>query len=353
MDAERLVDQLREAVDEVQRGARADDLLVMLGAERGGHCPRVRRLVERGILEADGERLDPSRRVAARDGGHGRRIDAAREEHAERDVGEEMLAHRKVQRRRELRHRGDFLGRPAAVPDVPPRLELRLARRVHEPVPGRQLAHGAQDRLRRRHPLVGEIRGQRVGIELARDRRVDEHRLQLGGEDDLIGEQRVVERLDAQPVARQHQRLRWGVPHREPEHPLQVLEGVPPPHLPRVDDHLGVRAAAEHVALRAQPARELAIVVDLAVEDHPRRLILARHRLAAGVEVDDLEPPDAEPGRAAHDEAGVVRTAVGEPIGHRFEDRLVGTAVAARQDVADDAAHGRYSTPCKPSVSRT
>jgi hypothetical protein len=44
---------------------------------------------------------------------------------------------------------------------------------------------------------------------------------------------------------------------------------------------------------------------------------------------------------------------MGWTIRHRLEDRLVGTPIGAREDVADDAAHGRYSTPCMPSVSRT
>ena len=59
------------------------------------------------------------------------------------------------------------------------------------------------------------------------------------------------------------------------------------------------------------------------------------------------------PSPAADDEARIVRATVGEAVGHRFEDGLVGTPIGARQDIADNAAHGRYSTPCMPSVSRT
>src|SRR5688572_4358509 len=173
-----------------------------------------------------------------------------------------------------------------------------------------------------------------------------QHRLQLGGEDDLVGQHRVVERLDAEAIAREHQRLRRLVPHGQAEHALEILEGVAATHLPGVDDGLRVRAGPEDVAGGGETAGQLTVVVDLAVEDDPRAAVLAGHRLMAGVEIDDVEAPDAEPGRPADDEAGTVRTTMGETIGHRFENRLVGPPVGARQDVAHDATHERYSTPC-------
>src|SRR2546426_9225191 len=71
------------------------------------------------------------------------------------------------------------------------------------------------------------------------------------------------------------------------------------------------------------------------------------------LEVDDAQPADPEGGRPAHDEALVVGAAVRDAIGHALEDGLLGPAVRPRQHEADDPAHGRYSTPCMPSVSRT
>jgi hypothetical protein len=200
---------------------------------------------------------------------------------------------------------------------------------------------------------VGEIRGERLGIQLARDAGMLEHRLELGGEREAVGEHGIVERLDPEPVARQHQRARGVVPDGEAEHSLEVVEGVGPAGLPRVHDRFGVRARAEHVSRRGQPRGQLAIVVDLAVERDPDGAILARHRLAARLEVDDAQPADAERGGTADDEALVVGAPVRDPIGHALEDALLGASVRSRQHVADDAAHGRYSTPCMPSVSRT
>jgi hypothetical protein len=56
-------------------------------------------------------------------------------------------------------------------------------------------------------------------------------------------------------------------------------------------------------------------------------------------EIDDLEPPHRERGRALEEESLVVRTAVHEPIVHPLQDSRIGSTVAAGEDVADDAAH--------------
>ena len=62
-----------------------------------------------------------------------------------------------------------------------------------------------------------------------------------------------VERLDAEPVAREHQPAARGVPEREREHASQRRDEVGALLLIEVDDHLGVAARAEAVALRLEP----------------------------------------------------------------------------------------------------
>ena len=326
---------------------------MVLGLEDGRDAARVLRLVERPVVEADREGAEAGH-VPPREHRDGRRIEPAGKEDAQRHVREQVLAYGEVEHGAQPR-RGLHLHRRLAVviAHVPPALDTRLAARVGQPVARRQLAHALHDRARRRHPIVGEIGGHRLHVELARDARMLEHRLQLGGEDEAVGEHRIVERLDAQPIPRQHQRARGVVPDGEPEHPLEVVERVGAARLPRVHDRLGVRARAEHVTGRRQPPRQLAVVVDFAVERDPHGPVLAGHRLAAALEVDDPETAHAERDGTAHHEALVVGTAVGDAIGHALDDGLIGPAVRPRKHDADDAAHDRYSTPCMPSVSRT
>src|SRR3989442_12516743 len=58
----------------------------------------------------------------------------------------------------------------------------------------------------------------------------------------------------------------------------------------QVDEHLGVRRGREPMPLRQELGRELSIVVDLTVEDHPHGSIFVGQRLVAGLEVDDADP---------------------------------------------------------------
>ena len=56
---------------------------------------------------------------------------------------------------------------------------------------------------------------------------VREQRLQLGAEEQrAVGEQRVVQRLDAKPVAREEQRRAVAVPQREREHAAEALDAA-------------------------------------------------------------------------------------------------------------------------------
>ena len=76
-----------------------------------------------------------------------------------------------------------------------------------------------------------------------------------------------MQRLHAEAVAREEQRLAVAIPQREREHAAEALHARFAPRLPRVDDDLGVAAGAEHVAERCQLRDQRLVVVDLAVVD--------------------------------------------------------------------------------------
>ena len=153
-------------------------------------------------------------------------------------------------------------------------------------MPGRQLADLAEDRERGGNGVGRQERLERVEVEVALRQRVE-----LGGERELAVDVAVVERLDPEAVAREHEPLAARVPDRDREHPAQPLREPEIPLLVGVDDRLGVGARAQRVPGALERVVQLGVVVDLAVLDDGARAVLVRDRLVAAREVDDREPP--------------------------------------------------------------
>ena len=187
--------------------------------------------------------------------------------------------------------------------------------------------------------VEGEEGLERVEVELAREAGQPPQRLELGGEGELARDVAVVQRLDPEAVAREHEPPPLAVPDRDGEHPAQALGEARAVLLVEVDEHLGVRVRrAEHVARALELGAQLGVVVDLAVLDDDDAPVLARDRLVAALEVDDRQPPRGEPGLAVDHLAAAVGPAVHERRAHRAEDVAVdGPPVGA--DDAADAAH--------------
>ena len=153
-------------------------------------------------------------------------------------------------------------------------------------------------------------------------------------------QQRVVHRLDAQPIAGEEQRLAVAVPEREREHAAKARHALLAPGLPGVDDHLGVAVGAKDVAQRLQFGHQLLEVVDLAVEDDADAAVLVEQRLLAGGHVDDRQPPMAEADTRLDVHAALVGAAVVLRFVHAHQGRAIDVALAAGVEDAGDAAHG-------------
>jgi hypothetical protein len=97
--------------------------------------------------------------------------------------------------------------------------------------------------------------------------------------------------------------------------------------------------------LRAQ----LAVVVDLAVQDDVQAAVLVGDRLVAALDVDDRQAPAAETGRTPDVEALVVGTAVRDRRGHRAQllEPCPPTA-----DLTADAAQGGLRCYLPPPAGR-
>ncbi len=122
-----------------------------------------------------------------------------------------------------------------------------------------------------------------------------QQRLQLGAKDKgAIRQQRVIQRLDGKPVARQKKRFAVAIPEGKGEHATKALNAIFAPGFPGVHDDFGIAAGMKNVAKRLQLGDQLLVIVDFAVEHHANALILVVQRLLAGRQVDDRQPAMAQ-----------------------------------------------------------
>lgn len=129
-------------------------------------------------------------------------------------------------------------------------------------------------------------------------RRVDaaagEERLDLAREPDRPAVVSVVERLDAEGVARREQTAPPGVPDHERVHTAQALDHGRAVAPVEVQQAFRVAGRAEAASLRFKLRPQLAVIVDLAVEGDvgAQRIVVEGHRLGAGIaQIEDRKPP--------------------------------------------------------------
>ena len=331
---ERLVVNLRQPRHHRLRLRRRDIELGMLSAKMGRHRLRLRCLVIGRLVKADGEALHRRGALRLHQRRHQRRIDAPRQEHAERHVGHhpprDGVAEQRLEpcrgfglihtKRRRLPPRRHIEQRPIA---FGPRLAVVSNLEQHA---GLQLCDAAIDAQRCRHIAGAEIRRERLRLDRARELRQRDERLQFRGEHDASVGASPIERLDAEPVAAEREHPLAPVEHREGEHADQPLHCVA--HAPRgepLDHHLGVGVAAEAVAGKLQLRAELARVVHLAVIGEREPSVGRQHRLRAGrAQVDDGKPrvTEREPRAFLHPHTLRVRPAVAQRRRHACRERL-------------------------------
>src|SRR5262245_65357035 len=108
-----------------------------------------------------------------------------------------------------------------------------------------------------------------------------------------------------------------------------------------MDDHLGVRGRGKAVTPCLELGPELAVVVDLAVEDDPYGAVLVGQGLAARIEVDDAETPHPDPERPVAVDASAVGSPMENRLRHLLQDGRRGRLLAIAAKEAEDPAHVR------------
>ena len=259
-----------------------------------GNQSSICAFVEAAFWKADGEGVHRFGRLLRRERREHRRVDTARQEHADRHVREKVRPHGVAQPRAQLFDELGFVVASQLIDRHRPRTRValdaeRTALLPDQHVPGRELARVAEDRERGRNRIEGEKCLERVEVDLALRQRAE-----LGCELERVPAVAVVERLDAVAVACEHEPPASRVPERNREHAAQPAGVLGPVLLVEMQVHLGVAVRAKRMAVALELAPQLRVVVDLAVLDDDTRAVLVRDRLIASREVDDREPPGPE-----------------------------------------------------------
>ena len=129
--------------------------------------------------------------------------------------------------------------------------------RVRGEVAGRELVDALEDRVGIGNPEEGQVVGDRVAPQGRAGERLEE-RLDLGSEVERPVSLRVVERLDAEAVAREEELAALVVPDREREDPVQALEHLGAVARVHGEDDLGVAGRLEGEAVALELRLQLA-----------------------------------------------------------------------------------------------
>ena len=175
-----------------------------------------------------------------------------------------------------------------------------------------------------------------------------QQRLDLGSEGEQPAVPEVVERLDAQPVARAEQALVRLVPYREGEHAAEAANAFIAILLVGVENGFGVAAAVITMPGALQFGPQIGMIEDFAVVGDPQRAVLVGHRLGAGRQVNDAQAAVAESHAIVFVEAVTVRAAVADDVGHAANRRRAFSA-AIRHHRPRDAAHVSKADRSRPA----
>ena len=218
----------------------------------------------------------------------------------------------------------------------------------------RQLENAAIDAFGIGHVAERHVVLKGLRINLARDVGMHQQALQFRCEHEVTAPgEAVVQRLDAQMVARKEDALRAHVPDREREHAAQPRKTAIAPVLPGAQQHFGVAVAGEREARRFQLRLEQLEVIQLAVVHEREAGGCVDHWLLAVAQVDDRQAPMTQAYALRDMQARLIGTAMTQCVAHRDDEVLVGRVALRRRHDAGDSAHAQRSAgPASPTGLR-
>ena len=319
---ERLAQSLADGVEGLdQLGlAKLDNLMAHpeMARDRAG----MGRLVKGGAADPHGERGQIGRGLRGESGDEAR-IEPARQEHADRDIGDDLLLHRPAQQFVEPLDRLV----PFNLADLDTRLPIALAAdpavfqgqdragfELLDPGPSGY----ASGQILEQQEAVG---GVGIGSSVAK-RRMAEECGDLGGKDQPAPRDPPIERLFAEAVAHQVNRTVGAVAIGKGEHAADAFDGAAHAQAAdQLEQDFRIRPVAQGDPVAAELVGERPVAIDLAVED--KRVAASRvdPRLRPAIEVDDRQPRMAEGDPFVDKNAIAVGPAMGECGVHPGEHR--------------------------------
>ena len=153
-----------------------------------------------------------------------------------------------------------------------------------------------------------------------------------------------MQRLLAQPVARENELAFRLVVNRKTEHAAQFLHAFRAHLFVEMNDDFGIGLGVEAMTALFQFGAELRKIVDFAIEDDPRAAVFVEYRLVAAGKVDDAEAAHSEPGAIGDVESFVVRTAVDDLLAHVVHQSFCNVALPSCAHHSGNSTHTCFST---------
>ena len=186
---------------------------------------------------------------------------------------------------------------------------------------GHQFADAAEEGAVIAHVSKGQVFGEERLLELGRDGRVLEERLDFAGEGEGASIPVVVEGLLAETIAGTEEFAGVLVPDGKGEHAAKAENAIGAVLLVGVEDGFGVGAVGVAVSGLEEGGAEIGVIEDFAVEDDEMGRIFIGHGLVAAGDIDDGETAESEGGPGVAVVTGIIGAAVADGVRHTLDDR--------------------------------
>ena len=189
-----------------------------------------------------------------------------------------------------------------------------------------QLVDVFEKRLVRHRILEGQVRQHSAFVHFLYKGRMRQEALDFRAEEKraVIRRLAIIQRLDAEHIARQEEGLLLFVPDGEGKHPTHAVQNALAPFGVAVHQDLAVRMTLEMITLLLELGTDLLVIIDLTVKHQRVAAAFVVERLIASVrQVDDRQTAKAQHSALGHMVAAAVRPAMADRVHHLLDQRFV------------------------------
>jgi hypothetical protein len=140
--------------------------------------------------------------------------------------------------------------------------------------------------------------------------------LDLGGKQELVPVERVMQGLLPEAIARNQQFMLPLIVQSESKHPPQLLHALTAHFLIQMDDDFGIGVGREAMTTAQQLGAQLGEVINFPVEHYPDRMVFIEYGLMPAGQIDDAEATHPKPNAAFDKNAFVIRATMKNGLAH-------------------------------------